>query len=102
LLVLICALCHFADDAIYGSAEWGLGAHDEDDKLVIPDVPVIAPVDPVEPVTPADTLEESSEGLNVATKAFMFGIIVAAIAFYVRLSRRKGTMEDVGYEKNLA
>lgn len=32
----------------------------------------------------------------------MFGVIVAAIAFYLRLSKKKDELEDIAYEKSMA
>lgn len=79
--------------AQYGSAGWAKGQSEEGEKAVpIPD-------DGAATRIPA---ADSSEGWSVFRKAFFFGVIVAAVAIYLRYSRKKLEREDVGYEKNLA
>lgn len=68
----------------YGSAGWAAGQAEEGDSG-----------------TP-DVATDYSESWFVFRKAFLFGVIVAAVAIYMRYSRRKLEREDVGYEKNLA
>lgn len=78
----------------YGSAGWAKGQSEEGEKAVpIPDDGAAATK-----ISAAD----SSEGWSVVRKAFFFGVIVAAVAVYLRYSRKKLEREDVGYEKNLA
>ncbi len=44
-----------------------------------------------------------SEEWSVFQKAFLFGIILAAVAIWVKLaSVRRGAQQEVGYEKTLA
>jgi hypothetical protein len=79
--------------AQYGSAGWAKGQSEEEEKAIpIPD-------DNATPKVPA---ADYSEGWSVFRKAFFFGVIVTAVAVYLRYSRKKLEREDVGYEKNLA
>lgn len=79
-----------------------MGATDEDETLVIPDVPVTGPVDPVKkPAASVETSEEFSSW-SVFAKGFIFIAVGMAVAFYVRISRSNRSKEDIGYEKTLA
>jgi hypothetical protein len=94
--------CVYPAAPIYGGAEFGLGATDEDEKLVIPDVPVTGPVDPVKkPAAAVETSEEFSSW-SVFAKGSILIVIGMAVALYVRISRSNRSKEDIGYEKNLA
>lgn len=42
-----------------------------------------------------------SAGWSVFQKALLFGVILAAVAFYLRLSKRRGERDDM-YEKTMA
>lgn len=79
-------------EAQYGSAQWQAGQadeYDDDDKTI--------PMYPDQPVE-----YHSSESWSVFKKAFLFGVIVAGVAIYLHLSRRRMAREDVGYEKTIA
>jgi len=52
--------------------------------------------------TPKVPAADYSESWSVFGKALFFGVIVAAVAVYIRYSRKKLEREDVGYEKNKA
>lgn len=43
-----------------------------------------------------------AEQWSVVQKAALFGVIVGAVALYLRLMRKRDAREDVGYEKTLA
>jgi hypothetical protein len=40
--------------------------------------------------------------LQVFKKAFLFGVIIAAIALYLRFSKKKPEWEVIGHEKTMA
>ena len=45
---------------------------------------------------------DNSAGWSALGKGFLFVVIVAAVAVYMRYSRKMLEREDVGYEKNRA
>ncbi|KAI1335197.1 peptidyl-prolyl cis-trans isomerase B [Xylariaceae sp. FL0016] len=49
-----------------------------------------------------EELGTPSEGYSVAQKALFFGVIVAAVAIYVRVSKRRSDLDDAAYEKTMA
>ncbi|KAI0379945.1 peptidyl-prolyl cis-trans isomerase B [Hypomontagnella monticulosa] len=70
-------------EGIPGHSEWAAGYSTEEKTPV------------AEPTVP-------SEGWSVFQKALLFGVIMAAIAFYLRLSKQRGSRDDVAYEKTMA
>ncbi|XXH00281.1 hypothetical protein Hte_006623 [Hypoxylon texense] len=70
-------------EGIYGQSEWAAGYSNEEEN---PFVETTAP----------------SAGWSVFQKALMFGVIVAAVAFYLRLSKRRDELEDLAFEKSMA
>ncbi|KAI6090859.1 peptidyl-prolyl cis-trans isomerase-like protein B [Hypoxylon rubiginosum] len=70
-------------EGLSGSSEWAAGYSNEEEN---PFTEVAAP----------------SEGWSVFQKALMFGVIVAAIAFYLRLSNKRALEEDRAWEKSMA
>ncbi|KAL1897316.1 Peptidyl-prolyl cis-trans isomerase B [Sporothrix stenoceras] len=82
--------------AEYGSAGWAAGVEHEKE-------------DPVAPGTPAKTegnpfsVASSSAEWSVVQKGLLFGVIITAVAVWVKVTRRKNSKkEDVGYEKVLS
>ncbi|KAI1876665.1 hypothetical protein JX265_004191 [Neoarthrinium moseri] len=73
-----------AEDAIYGGAQFAAGYANEEAANALQD------------------LEVSSEGWSLFQKAALFGIILGAIAVYMRLTRKTGERDEVGYEKTMA
>ncbi|CAJ2507872.1 Uu.00g090580.m01.CDS01 [Anthostomella pinea] len=79
------------DPAIYGIAGWAAGYSNEEEN-------------------PFSETAAPSAGWSVVQKALLFAVILAAVAFYVRLSSRKHDREDrlkndrddLGYEKSMA
>ncbi len=43
-----------------------------------------------------------SEGWSVFQKAFLFGIILTAVAVWVKVTRRRDGRDEVGFEKTMA
>jgi hypothetical protein len=81
--------------AEYGSAAWADGVEHEKE-------------DPPAAGTPAKadgnlfSAAGSSEGWSVVQKGLLFGVILTAVAVWVKVTRRKNKKEDVGYEKVLS
>jgi hypothetical protein len=65
---------------LYGSADWASGYNSEDGSI---------------PIATDD------EGWSLLQKGLFFSIILAGIAFYVRM-RRQDEKDPIGYEKTLA
>ncbi|KAI2623289.1 peptidyl-prolyl cis-trans isomerase B [Hypoxylon sp. NC1633] len=72
-------------EGLYGQAEWAAGYSNEEENPFGETAAV-----------------PSSAGWSVFQKALLFGVILAAIAFYIRLSKRRTEQEDAGYEKTMA
>ncbi|ERS98637.1 peptidyl-prolyl cis-trans isomerase B (cyclophilin B) [Sporothrix brasiliensis 5110] len=82
--------------AEYGSAAWAPGAEPEKEDPPAPGSPVKTNSNPF-------SAAGSSEGWSVAQKGLLFGVILAAVAVWVKVTRRKNSKkEDVGYEKVLS
>ncbi|KAI1410960.1 peptidyl-prolyl cis-trans isomerase B [Hypoxylon sp. FL1857] len=43
-----------------------------------------------------------SAGWSVFQKALLFGVVLAAVAFYLRLSKQRSERDDIAYEKTMA
>lgn len=81
----------FPVSAQYGSAGFAKGQSEEEE------------VEPVIPVaTVPNVVVDNSETWDILGRVFFFGVIVAAVAIYIKVSKKKQQREDVGYEKNLA
>ncbi|WYZ38931.1 hypothetical protein EsH8_III_000845 [Colletotrichum jinshuiense] len=63
----------------YGNSEWASGYSNEDSPLEV----------------------GSGEGWSLLQKAFFLGVVVAAIAVYLKISKSRAS-RDVGYEKTMA
>jgi len=70
-----------ASPALYGSAEWAAGYSSEEN--------------------PFDDLSRS-EQWSILHKAFLFGTILTAVGIWVKVSKRRGSRDDVGHEKTMA
>ncbi|KAI1377379.1 peptidyl-prolyl cis-trans isomerase B [Hypoxylon crocopeplum] len=70
-------------EGLNGNSEWAAGYSNEE-------------VNPF-----AETAAAPSAGWSVFQKALLFGVILAAIAFYLRLSKRRTEREDAAYEKTM-
>ena len=83
---------------LYGTAGWASGASDEVED-VVPSIPVI-PATPATPSTPS-TPSEPDASWPLVQKAFFFGVIVSAVAIYIKVSKKR---EAAQFEKisNLA
>jgi len=46
--------------------------------------------------------EINNQEWSIFGKAALFAVVLAAIALWVRISRRRNSRSDVGYEKTLA
>ncbi|CAK7239708.1 MAG: Peptidyl-prolyl cis-trans isomerase B [Sporothrix thermara] len=78
---------------MYGSSEWAQGAEPEKE-----DPPAV-------PATGGNpfTADGSSEGWSIMQKGLLFGVIIAIVAVWVTVTRRRNAKkEDVGYEKVLS
>ncbi|KAF3064292.1 Peptidyl-prolyl cis-trans isomerase B [Daldinia childiae] len=67
-----------------GESEWASGHSTEQEKPVV------------------DETAALSAEWSVFQKALLFGVILAAIAFYIRLSKKRGDRDDIAYEKTMA
>ncbi|KAK6065782.1 peptidyl-prolyl cis-trans isomerase B [Seiridium cupressi] len=73
------------DPAIYGGAEWAAGFSSE------------------EAANPFQETAAAEEGFSLFQKAAFFGVILAAVAIYLRMTRsRGGEIDNVAYEKTMA
>ena len=53
------------------------------------------------PAGDAETTDSSSYG-STLQKAFLFGVILAAVAGYVRFTKRRAARDQVGWKKTMA
>ncbi|KAI1663007.1 peptidyl-prolyl cis-trans isomerase-like protein B [Daldinia decipiens] len=67
-----------------GESEWASGHSTEQEKPVV------------------DETAALSAEWSVFQKALLFGVILAAIAFYIRLSKKRGDRDNIAYEKTMA
>ncbi|KAI1106126.1 peptidyl-prolyl cis-trans isomerase B [Jackrogersella minutella] len=79
-------------EGLYGGSEWAAGYSTEESASTDSAAGTAA-------VTPAAT---PSAGWSVFQKALFFGVILAAIAVYLRMSKQRSDREDAGYEKTMA
>ncbi|KAI0120057.1 cyclophilin-like domain-containing protein [Nemania sp. FL0031] len=80
-------------EGLSGTAEWASGASDEIEET---------PLKEGGAKTDAEAMVPSSEGWSVVQKAFLFFVVIAAVAFYVRWTQRRDERDEVGYEKTMA
>ncbi|KAI0024374.1 peptidyl-prolyl cis-trans isomerase B [Xylariomycetidae sp. FL0641] len=69
-------------EGLYGSADWAAGYSTEEGAAFEEEL-------------------SASAGFTALQKGFMFAVIVGAVVFYLRLSKRKSE-KDLGYEKTMA
>ncbi|KAK3685091.1 peptidyl-prolyl cis-trans isomerase b precursor [Podospora appendiculata] len=96
-------------EALYGdSDEWASGVSDEVDDSIPAATSTSTPAQTSTPIATSvpeavssTSQTESEASWDVLTKAFFFGVILSAVALYLRLSRSRAQARD-GYEKTLA
>jgi hypothetical protein len=79
-------------DVIYGNTEWAAGYSNEE----------AGEETAAEKPNPFVDTVAAAEGWSLFQKAALFGVILGAIAIYLRMTRQRGERTDVGYEKTLA
>ncbi len=79
--------------ALYGGAQWAAGATPEQTEPEVVQTPA--------ELTPAE-LAASSAQWSILQKAFLFGVIIAAVLAYLRVSGRRAVRDAAVREKSLA
>jgi len=74
----------------YGTAEWKSPSFAEENQFGVSGHG-----------NPFETTGQAEEW-TIIQKAFLFGIILAIIAIWVKVTRRRDARDDVGYEKTMA
>ncbi|KAI1180958.1 cyclophilin-like domain-containing protein [Nemania sp. FL0916] len=79
-------------EELTGTAQWAAGvAHEETETET-----------KTNPFKEGESGVPSAEGWSVIQKGFLFFVIIAAVAFYVRWTQQRDQRDEVGYEKTMA